>query len=137
MVHDYSQMPVTGVRGSFVKRYWRGEYSLAVSLLIFGLGISVARLAIEFAIMMGLYVVFHARGAGLIACLLVMLAVDVVLVLWQVVGAFRSSRRSVAKGMGRALAVLAALVVLAIVLFSGALVIGNIWNAVMTLSHRL
>ena len=139
MAQDYSEIPVLDSqtpREPFMRKHWRGGYSLATGVWIFGLLITIVRLAIDLGIMMALYVAFGARGQGLIISLLLMATVDALVAVWQVVGVWRSASNSITKGGARSIAVLATAFVLVIVLFSVSLVIGNVSSGVDTLSRR-
>ena len=92
MAQDYSQIPLVTTSPStgrfFVPRFWRGGFSPAVSIGVFGILGTVVRLMVDVPIMAGLYAL-SAFGLGqgliLILSLMVIGAADCAVALWQTV----------------------------------------------------
>ena len=135
MAEDFSQIPLgapkPSAHGFFVPRYWRGDFSPAMSIGVFGILGCVVRLVAGFAIAMGLYTVFaFGSGQGLILSLIVLGAADCAVALWQIVGLWRSTVRS-----GGA-AIAGAVAATCIILFTSAVALANTWNSVHGISAQ-
>jgi hypothetical protein len=136
MTQDFSQLPLVtpaqSARGFFVPLYWRGGFSPAVSIGVFGILGCVVRLAVGFAIMVGLHVLFRndsglftsQASQGLVLCLIVLGSSDCAVAVWQTVGLWRSALGS------NGVAFLGAVVSTGIILFTSLLVVINLWNSI-------
>ena len=138
MAKDFSNLPLearvtpTTVRGSFVKRFWRGEISPAASLGLFGLLGCVVRVAAGLGIMIGLYVLFKPDHLQpLIVCLAAFAAFDSAVALWQLVGIWRSGVKA------RGGLVVVAVVMTILILLSSAVILANIGNGIRSVSSEM
>jgi hypothetical protein len=144
VVRDYSQLPVSApprptpkpATESFISRYVRGDYPLDTSAWMFGILVSAARAGALFGLFVCFYVVFNARGQGLIIALLVLLLADLTVAGWQLIGLYASAKKWVAAGGSKTVTILAVGAVLLIVLFVALVSISNISNGISSISSR-
>lgn len=107
--------PAAAPSGSYVARHWRGELSLAKSFWLNGfvLGL-VFRIAFS-ALLTGTYAAAASGGGpsiGLALVFLALMALNIALVVWQLVGIWRSAGHQAERGGSKAWGVVARIVVI-------------------------
>ncbi|SRR5579871_1173680 len=119
---------------SYISRHWRGDLSLGKTYWINGVLVAVIWLIIWFGAIAGLSVGVKDRSV-LVFCLYAMVAVQVMLVIWQAVGIWRSASKHVSRGGRRFWAVVAKIAVCLGVIVGASTTLKNL-NVISTIASN-